>query len=241
MLKIRLSRVGRKKQPFFKIVVIPKSAPPKGGRFRDEVGTHDPVNKETIIDADRARGWIAKGAQPSDTVHNLFIKHGIITGKKIEVHAGEEPIEAEPEKEEKAEEEPKKEEKKEEKAEKTEEKQEEKPEEKEVKKEKSEPKKEEKKEDKPEEKEKKEEKEVKKEKSEEKPKKEDKEEAKEEKKEDKGGKGLDSLDLTTRIINALEDAGIDTVEKLKKKSKEELAEVDGLGEKSIEKITEELK
>ncbi len=228
MLKIRLSRVGRKKQPFFKIVVIPKSAPPKGGRFRDQVGTHDPVNKETIIDHEKARAWIAKGAQPSGTVHNLFIKHGVITGRKVEVH-DKDPIEAKPDKEA---EDKKKE--SEEKAEKIDKKETEKSEE--EKEEKSE--KAEKEKDAKEEPEKKDntKKEVKEEnkKEEEKPK-ENKKEEKEEKKE------LDSLNLTTRITNALKDAGIDTVEKLRKKSKEELAEIDGLGEKSIEKIIEELK
>ncbi|MGM0439472.1 MAG: 30S ribosomal protein S16, partial [Patescibacteria group bacterium] len=113
MLRIRLSRVGRKKQPFFKIVVIPRGAGTKSRNFRDEVGTHDPVNKETIIDADKARGWIAKGAQPTDTVHNLFVKYGVITGRKVEAH-DKDPVEPEEKPEEKEEKQEEKKETKEE-------------------------------------------------------------------------------------------------------------------------------
>jgi small subunit ribosomal protein S16 len=198
MLKIRLSRVGRKNQPFFKIVVIPKSAPPKGGKFRDQVGTYDPVNKDVTIDSEKARKWIAQGAQPSETVHNLFIKHGVIRGRKVAVH-DKDPVEPEEKKEETKEEKEEKKESKEEKE--TEEKKEE-----------------------PKEKSKKEE-----------PKKEEKENKKEKK------EGLESLELSTRISNALEDAGIDSLKTLKAKSKEELSEVKGLGKKSIEEIMEKLK
>ncbi len=205
MLRIRLSRVGRKKQPFFKIVVIPKSAAAKSRTFKDEVGTHDPVNKETVIDAEKTRSWIAKGAQPTDTVHNLLVKHGVITGRKKKVH-DKDPVEA----------------KKEEKPKEDEEKKETKEEEKE---EDEDGDKEEEKEDTDEEKGKQED--------------EDKEEEKQEKKEEDND--LNSLDLTTRIINSLEDAGIDTVEKLKEKSEDELKEVKGLGPKSIEKIMEVIK
>ena len=234
MLRIRLSRVGRKKQPFFKIVVIPRSAGTKSRNFRDEVGTHDPVNKETTIDEEKARGWIAKGAQPTDTVHNLFVKHGVITGRKKEAH-DKDPVEPEPkeEKTEKEEKEEKKETKEEvKKEEETEgkESEEEKPEEKEEGAEKEEEKKEESEdeEDEEEAEETEDEEEVK------------DEEDKEETEEEKEGKGddLNSLDLTTRIINSLEDAGIDTVEKLKEKSEDELKEVKGVGPKSIEKIME---
>ena len=201
MLRIRLSRVGRKNQTFFKIVVMPKSGPPKGGKFRDEIGTHDPVNKETVIDSDKARGWLAKGAQPSDTVYNLFVKHGVISGRKREVH-DKDPVEPK-------EEDPEGEQAPvgagEEKKEDTEEVKEEE-------------------------------------------KKEDTEEVKEEDPEGEQApvgageekKGLEDLDLTTRIINALEDEGIDTIEKLKEKSEDELSEVKGLGKKSIEKIQKEL-
>jgi|GEM_PF-999456 len=217
MLRIRLSRVGRKNQTFFKIVVMPKSGPPKGGDFRDEIGTHDPVNKETVIDSEKARGWLAKGAQPSDTVYNLFVKHGVIAGRKREVH-DKDPVEPKEEKPKKDKKEDTEKVKEEEKKEDTEE-----------------VKEEEKKEDTEEVKEEE--------------KKEDTEEVKEEDPEGEQApvgageekKGLEDLDLTTRIINALEDEGIDTVEKLKSKSEKDLSEIKGLGKKSIEKIQKEIK
>ncbi len=219
MLRIRLSRAGRKKQPFFKIVVIPRGAGTTSRNYKAEVGTHDPVNKETVIDTDVARTWLAKGAQPTDTVHNLFVKHGVITGRKKEAH-DKDPVEP---KEEKPVEE--KEEKKD-KEEKTEKPVEEKEEPKEEPEETKEAEEEDDAEDDADEKEKKEKKE---------------EDGEKEEGEDKEGGDLNSLDLTTRIVNSLEDAGIDTVEKLKKKSEEDLGEVKGLGPKSIEKIMDELK
>ena len=237
MLRIRLSRVGRKKQPFFKIVVIPRSAGTKSRNFRAEVGTHDPVNKETVIDEEKARSWIAKGAQPTDTVHNLFVKYGVITGRKKAAH-DKDPVEPEPKEEKKEDskkvDEGKEEEKKEEKID------EEKEEEKEAEKEQEENEEKEEKEDVEEENE---EKKNKEEENEEKAEKEDEEADKEKEAEEEkeGGDDLESLDLTTRIINSLEEAGIDTVAKLKEKSEEDLGEVKGLGPKSIEKIMNELK
>lgn len=248
MLRIRLSRVGRKNQPFFKIVVIPRSAPTTGGNFKAELGTHDPVNNETTIDHEEARSWIAKGAQPTDTVHNLFIKHGVITGRKVSVH-DKEPVE--PKEEEPKDEKKKKTTKKETKEDKKEEKKETKKEtSKEDKKEEKEIKEKAKTKDKKEDTDKKEKTEKKKEENEEgskKKKKEiDKKETKDKKEkeeaddQEKGG-DLESLGLTTRITNALEDAEIDSVEKLKEKSEDELSEVKGLGKKSIEKIVDALK
>ena len=213
MLRIRLSRAGRKKQPFFKIVVIPRGAGTKSRKYKEELGTHDPVNKETVIDAKKARSWIAKGAQPTDTVHNLLVKHGVITGRKKAVH-DKDPVDPEPKEEEKeGKEEQSKEETKQEEVEKKEEDKE---------KEKDES-------DEDEQDENEEEAE------------EDEEGKEEEKKEDEDESELESLDLTTRIINSLEEAGIDTIGKLKKKSEEDLGEVKGLGPKSIEKIMDELK
>ena len=223
MLRIRLSRAGRKKQPFFKIVVIPKSAGTKSRNYKAELGTHDPVNKETTIDADLARSWIAKGAQPTDTVHNLFIKHGVITGRKKEAH-DKDPVEPKEEEKEGKEEKEEVEESTEDDEEKTEESAEE--EEKAEEDDKEDEKEEESDED---------------DQDEDDEKDEETEEEKEDEEDEKGESGLESLDLTTRIINSLEDAGIDTVEKLKEKSEDDLKEVKGLGPKSIEKIMNAIK
>ena len=227
MLRIRLSRAGRKKQPFFKIVVIPRGAGTKSRNYKAEVGTHDPVNKETTINADVARKWLARGAQPTDTVHNLFVKHGIITGRKKEAH-DKDPVEPEPkEEEQKEEEQPKETEEKQEKDDAKEEKEEEKKEEAE----KEEAEEEEEDDDEEEKKEEKDEGDAE----------DDTDEEEEDDDEDKEGGDLESLDLTTRIINSLEDAGIDSVAKLKEKSEDDLSEVKGLGPKSIEKIMDAVK
>jgi small subunit ribosomal protein S16 len=86
MLRIRLLRIGKKNQPSFKIVVTDKRNPPKGGRFKEEVGFYNPLTKEKILKKDRIQFWLEKGAQPSATVHNLLVEGGIIKAKKIPVH-----------------------------------------------------------------------------------------------------------------------------------------------------------
>lgn len=87
MLRIRLRRMGRRNQPFFQIVVIERGAPPKGGRAKEMLGSFDPLTKETIVKKERVEYWLSKGAQPSDTVHNMLISEGVIKGKKKPVHA----------------------------------------------------------------------------------------------------------------------------------------------------------
>ncbi|MBZ1356223.1 MAG: 30S ribosomal protein S16 [Candidatus Nealsonbacteria bacterium] len=86
MITIRFLRIGKKKQPVFKIVVTDKKNPPTAGRFIDEVGFHNPITKENRIDKDKVLHWISKGAKPSDTVRNLLIKGGIIQGQKAPKH-----------------------------------------------------------------------------------------------------------------------------------------------------------
>ncbi len=85
MLKIRFFRKGRKKQPFYKIVVTDKNNPPSGGRFVEDVGFYNPLTKECEVKGDRVAYWTEKGAQPSDVVRNLLIKKGLIKGKKVNV------------------------------------------------------------------------------------------------------------------------------------------------------------
>ncbi len=86
MLVIRFFRVGKKKQPSFKIVVTDKRNPPKGGRFVEEVGFLNPLTKEKNLKAERIKYWISKGAKPSDSVYNLLIKEKVLEGKKIPLH-----------------------------------------------------------------------------------------------------------------------------------------------------------
>lgn len=78
-VKIRLRRMGAKKAPFYRIVVA-DSRYPRDGRFIEEVGTYDPTKNpaEVKIDAEKAKKWIATGAQPTDTVRALLKKNGVL-------------------------------------------------------------------------------------------------------------------------------------------------------------------
>ena len=72
-VKIRLRRMGAKKNPFYRVVVA-DSRFPRDGRFIEEIGTYDPGKDpaEVKIDAEKAKKWIANGAQPTDTVRALL-------------------------------------------------------------------------------------------------------------------------------------------------------------------------
>ncbi len=73
MLAIRLARIGKKKMPFYRVVVIEKRRP-RNGRFVEVVGTYDPLKKpaEVKLNADRIKYWLGCGAQPSDTVRSFL-------------------------------------------------------------------------------------------------------------------------------------------------------------------------
>jgi small subunit ribosomal protein S16 len=76
--RIRLKRIGAKKNPYYRLVVA-DSRSPRDGRFIEEIGCYQPVaNPEVLkIDEERALDWLSKGAQPSDTVRSLLRKAGI--------------------------------------------------------------------------------------------------------------------------------------------------------------------
>lgn len=78
-VKIRLRRMGAKKNPFYRIVVA-DSRYPRDGRFIEEIGTYDPLKTpaDVKIDADKAKQWIANGAQLTDTVKDILKKSGVI-------------------------------------------------------------------------------------------------------------------------------------------------------------------
>ncbi|HYA96973.1 MAG TPA: 30S ribosomal protein S16 [Methylomirabilota bacterium] len=73
MLTIRLSRIGKKKKPFYRVVVVEKTRP-RDGRIVEAVGTYDPLKKpaEIKLNAERIKHWINSGAQPSDTVRSFL-------------------------------------------------------------------------------------------------------------------------------------------------------------------------
>ena len=77
-VKIRLRRMGAKKAPFYRIVVA-DSRYPRDGRFIEEIGYYNPLEEPASlkVDAEKAKKWIANGAQPTDTVKVLFKKNSI--------------------------------------------------------------------------------------------------------------------------------------------------------------------
>ena len=78
-VKIRLRRTGAKKAPFYRVVVA-DSRYPRDGRFIEEIGYFNPTTEPATvkIDAEKAKKWIANGAQPTDTVKSLLKKSEII-------------------------------------------------------------------------------------------------------------------------------------------------------------------
>ena len=77
-VKIRLLRMGRKKSPFYRIVVM-DSRSRRDGRYLEKIGHYNPVSKpaEVIIDKEKVLKWLEKGAEPTNTVFNLLQKEGI--------------------------------------------------------------------------------------------------------------------------------------------------------------------
>lgn len=84
MLRIKLSRRGKKKQPIYRILVIEKQKDPWGD-FIENVGTYNPRLSEntTSLKEDRVKHWLSVGAQPTPTVHNILVDAGIIKEKKV--------------------------------------------------------------------------------------------------------------------------------------------------------------
>lgn len=79
MVKMRLKRMGMKKEPFYRIVVS-DSRTPRDGRFVEEIGYYNPVTEPAVIkfDEERAKYWLGTGAQPTDTVRGLLKKSNLL-------------------------------------------------------------------------------------------------------------------------------------------------------------------
>jgi len=79
MLRIRLTRKGSRNQPSYRLVVADQRAP-RDGAFVDIIGHYNPRTEPItlVINGDKARNWLSKGAKPSDTVANLLKREGII-------------------------------------------------------------------------------------------------------------------------------------------------------------------
>ena len=78
-VKMRLTRLGAKKAPFYRVIVA-DSRSPRDGRFIEEIGYYNPLTEpaEIKIDAEKAKKWLGNGAQPTETVKSLLKKSGIV-------------------------------------------------------------------------------------------------------------------------------------------------------------------
>ena len=79
MVKMRLKRMGMKKEPFYRVVVT-DSRNPRDGRFIEEIGYYNPVSDPAVIkfDEEKTKKWLSTGAQPTDTVRGLLKKSGLM-------------------------------------------------------------------------------------------------------------------------------------------------------------------
>lgn len=86
MLMVRFQKVGRKHEPVFRLVLTDSKNGPQSGKFLEVLGNMDMrMGNKAVINGEKVKYWISKGAKLSDTVHNLLIEKKIIIGKKINV------------------------------------------------------------------------------------------------------------------------------------------------------------
>lgn len=85
MLKIRLQRVGKKHDPAFRIVLIDSARAARSGFVNEVLGFYSAKREQTKLSGEKIKEWISKGAQASDTVHNILVKEKIIKGPKKDV------------------------------------------------------------------------------------------------------------------------------------------------------------
>lgn len=83
MLTIRLQRTGKTKHPLYRLIISEKARDTQD-RFLEVLGTYNPHDKQTGVklETERINYWLSKGAQTSNTIHNLFVKNGIVKGDK---------------------------------------------------------------------------------------------------------------------------------------------------------------
>lgn len=84
MLKIKLSRRGKKKYPTYRLIISEVGRDPYGDNL-EILGNYNPHTKELVVKADRIKYWLDKGAQMTDTINNLLVGQKIIEGKKVAV------------------------------------------------------------------------------------------------------------------------------------------------------------
>ena len=103
MLKMRLQRIGRRNDASFRVIVTDSRRGPKSGKHIDLLGSYNPKLNQFQIDSAKAKEWIGKGVQVSDTLYNLLVSEKVIEGKKVNVLPKKSPIVKEVAEEEKAE------------------------------------------------------------------------------------------------------------------------------------------
>ncbi len=84
MLVIRLNRIGKRHQPSYRVVVSERRSK-LGGPPVEDLGSYNPFTKAFGVKQERIRHWLGAGAKPTDTVHNLLVKQGILGGEKIKI------------------------------------------------------------------------------------------------------------------------------------------------------------
>jgi len=84
MLTIRLTRIGKKNMPMYRLIISEKTKDPYGDSL-EILGSYNPFSKDLQVKEDRLKYWLSKGTKMSDTVNNLLIKKGIIKGEVIKV------------------------------------------------------------------------------------------------------------------------------------------------------------
>jgi small subunit ribosomal protein S16 len=86
MIRIRLKRIGKKRHPFYRVVVADKPDR-RDGRFIETLGSYDPHSNPPVVklDGEKAKEWIGKGAQPSEAAEKILVRAGVIEKKVVKV------------------------------------------------------------------------------------------------------------------------------------------------------------
>ncbi len=84
VVRMRLMRMGKKKQPMYRVVVVDSRAP-RDGRYIEQIGRYEPLHDPSIVEIDneRAADWLSKGASPSETVEKLLNISGVMNTMKV--------------------------------------------------------------------------------------------------------------------------------------------------------------
>ena len=85
MLMMRLTRIGRKNEAQFRVVVTDRRNAPRSGKFLEIIGSYNPKAGKVQLDTDRVKHWLSKGVKPTDTIHNFLVEQKLVEGKKLNV------------------------------------------------------------------------------------------------------------------------------------------------------------